>query len=283
MAIGRTFKESLQKALRGLETGRFGLGCDRNDRGARRASRPGGDHQPAGDAERRAHLVHPLRLQGRHDGRGDSSARRKIDPLVPAQHPRDRRHGRPAARVRRAWNAAERRSCCWKRSSTASPTGSWRTSGTSTETEVRRLRKASGVDADVQAASTPAPPSSRRTRRITTRPTKRPSSQCGSATHADRDADRQSQSRRRNPPAVRQGPHHDPRRRPQPHRPGHRVRLLLLPGRVRPARGRLRDHHGQLEPGDRLDRLRHQRPSLLRAADRRGRAQHLRPRCSRRG
>jgi carbamoyl-phosphate synthase large subunit len=32
MAIGRTFKESLQKALRGLETGRFGLGCDRIDR-----------------------------------------------------------------------------------------------------------------------------------------------------------------------------------------------------------------------------------------------------------
>jgi carbamoyl-phosphate synthase large subunit len=32
MAIGRTFKESLQKALRGLETGRFGLGCDRPDR-----------------------------------------------------------------------------------------------------------------------------------------------------------------------------------------------------------------------------------------------------------
>ena len=31
MAIGRTFKESLQKALRGLEVGRFGLGCDRAD------------------------------------------------------------------------------------------------------------------------------------------------------------------------------------------------------------------------------------------------------------
>src|SRR5579885_636697 len=31
MAIGRTFKESFQKALRGLETGHFGLGCDRND------------------------------------------------------------------------------------------------------------------------------------------------------------------------------------------------------------------------------------------------------------
>lgn len=32
MAIGRTFKESFQKALRGLEVGRFGLGADRLDR-----------------------------------------------------------------------------------------------------------------------------------------------------------------------------------------------------------------------------------------------------------
>ncbi|CAN5441715.1 carbamoyl-phosphate synthase large subunit [soil metagenome] len=32
MAIGRTFKDSLQKALRGLEVSRFGLGCDKGDR-----------------------------------------------------------------------------------------------------------------------------------------------------------------------------------------------------------------------------------------------------------
>jgi carbamoyl-phosphate synthase large subunit len=32
MAIGRTFKESLQKALRGLEVSRFGIGSDRKDR-----------------------------------------------------------------------------------------------------------------------------------------------------------------------------------------------------------------------------------------------------------
>src|ERR1700749_3253777 len=32
MAIGRTFKESLQKALRGLEVGRFGIGCAGKDR-----------------------------------------------------------------------------------------------------------------------------------------------------------------------------------------------------------------------------------------------------------
>ena len=31
MAIGRTFKESFQKALRGLEVGRFGFGCDHQD------------------------------------------------------------------------------------------------------------------------------------------------------------------------------------------------------------------------------------------------------------
>jgi carbamoyl-phosphate synthase large subunit len=32
MAIGRTFKESFQKALRGLETGSFGFGCDSKDK-----------------------------------------------------------------------------------------------------------------------------------------------------------------------------------------------------------------------------------------------------------
>ncbi len=32
MAIGRTFKEALQKGLRGLETGRHGLGEDGRDR-----------------------------------------------------------------------------------------------------------------------------------------------------------------------------------------------------------------------------------------------------------
>ena len=64
----------------------------------------------------------------------------------------------------------------------------------------------------------------------------------------------------------------DPRRRTEPHRPGHRVRLLLLPCRLRAARRGLRDDHDQLQPGDRLDRLRHLRPALLRAAHRRGRA-----------
>ena len=77
-----------------------------------------------------------------------------------------------------------------------------------------------------------------------------------------------------------QGDH--PGQRAEPDRPGHRVRLLLRPRRVRPRRGRLRDDHGQLQPGDRLDRLRHLGPALLRAADRRGRARD-RPRRGERG
>ncbi len=65
---------------------------------------------------------------------------------------------------------------------------------------------------------------------------------------------------------------HGAGRRAQPHRPGHRVRLLLRARGARAARGRLRDHHGQLQPGDRVHRLRHLGPPVLRAADPGGRA-----------
>ncbi len=71
--------------------------------------------------------------------------------------------------------------------------------------------------------------------------------------------------------ADRQAQDRDPRWRAQPHRPGHRVRLLLRARGARAARRRVRDHHGQLQPGDGLDRLRHLRPPVLRAADARGR------------
>ena len=72
-----------------------------------------------------------------------------------------------------------------------------------------------------------------------------------------------------------------PRRRPQPHRPGHRVRLLLRArGHDRP-RGRPRRGDGQLQPGDGVDRLRHVRPAVLRAADARGRPRRRRGRAAR--
>ncbi len=75
---------------------------------------------------------------------------------------------------------------------------------------------------------------------------------------------------------------HDPGQRPEPHRAGHRVRLLLLPRLLRAAGIRRRIDHGQLQSGDRLDRLRHQRPPLLRAAHARRSAEHLRHRKARR-
>ena len=82
-------------------------------------------------------------------------------------------------------------------------------------------------------------------------------------------------------PARRPRLGRDPRRGAEPDRPGDRVRLLLRArgddrARVRPRRG-----DGQLQPGDGLDRLRHLRPPLLRAADRRGRARGDRGRAPR--
>ena len=100
MAIGRTFKESLQKALRGLEVGRFGLGCDKKDLwGTAAPAERGGDQDQAGHSQRRARLVDPLRAAGgplrRADPRADGDR-----PVVPGQH---RRAGR-------ARGAAPRRS-----------------------------------------------------------------------------------------------------------------------------------------------------------------------------
>ena len=69
---------------------------------------------------------------------------------------------------------------------------------------------------------------------------------------------------------------HGPGRGAQPDRAGHRVRLLLRPRRPRAAGPGHRNDHGQLQSGDGLHRLRHVRQALLRAADRRGRPEHLR-------
>ena len=74
----------------------------------------------------------------------------------------------------------------------------------------------------------------------------------------------------------------DPRQRAKPHRPGRRVRLLLLPGRLCPVRHGFRDDHAQLQPGDGLHRLRHRRPAVLRAADAGARAERGRAGTARR-
>ena len=85
MAIGRTFKESFQKALRGLEVGSFGFGCDGKDLlGHARAAPLEEIRAKLATPERAARLVPPLRDQVRHDDRGNLRADRHR-PLVPGQ------------------------------------------------------------------------------------------------------------------------------------------------------------------------------------------------------
>ena len=86
MAIGRTFKESLQKALRGLEVGRFGLGCDTKDLwGTAKPADLGRDQDEAGCSSCRPSLVHSLCATcGPERGRNPRTDRDR--PLVPIQH-----------------------------------------------------------------------------------------------------------------------------------------------------------------------------------------------------
>ena len=87
MAIGRTFKESLQKALRGLEVGRFGLGCDKKDPwGTARSADRGRDQSPSSPSPNTDRIWYV-----RHGDPGRDVGRREITayghrPLVSAQH-----------------------------------------------------------------------------------------------------------------------------------------------------------------------------------------------------
>ncbi len=176
--------------------------------------------------------------------------RHPLRPVVPRPHPRDRRRGgaappaRPAARAPRAAPAQD--------------DGLLR----------RPPRHADRPQRILGPRRAPAP---RRARRLQAHRHLRRRVRGPDPLHV---LDLRGRARRlrrmRIPPlGPQQGRH--PRRRPQPHRPGHRVRLLLLPRLLRADRRGLRDHHGQLQPRDRLDRLRHLGPALLRAAHPRAR------------
>ena len=238
MAIGRTFKESLQKALRGLEIGRRRLQPE--DR------RPGHDRRRARLPARRAALVRRRRVRHRHDGRGDRT------------------------RTRRSTRGSWRRS---RRSSTSSSRVEKRTLESLARDELRELKRKGFSDrrlayllkvteADVRA----------RRHALGLRPVYKRVDTCA-AEFATKTAYMYSTLRggvRGRADRPEEGDR--ARRRPEPDRAGDRVRLLLRARRDGAARGRLRDDHGQLQPGDRLDRLRHVRPAVLRAADARGRA-----------
>ena len=252
MAIGRTFCESLQKALRSLEQGRAGLNGD--------------------PAEAALDDVTTPELLGAH--------RRGRRPTASSS---SRRPCGGASAWTRSWRA---------RASTPGSCGSWRGSrpsgpawppahATLEAADYRRAKRLGFSDAQLAflrgttAGGGPGrPPGPRRARHLQ------------DGRHLRRRVRglhalplRDLRGGGRGPP-VGAGAGRHPRLGPQPDRPGHRVRLLLRPRLHDAARRRLRDRHGQLQPRDRLDRLRHVGPAVLRAADRRGRGQRARRRAS---
>ncbi len=260
MAIGRTFKESFQKALRGLEVGSFGFGCDGKDLwGTAAATELAMRFAPSWPRPTTTRLVSALCDQGRHDDRRDPRTDGDRSAGSSTNLTRDRRAGRDTARQSSGWRPSSD-DLLSRPSSSASPIGSWPRFGIRTEMDVRSDRKQRGHRGDVQVGRYLR----RRVRSL----------------HAVLLLD--LRRRRRNAAQASQAS-----KRimilgggPEPHRPGHRVRLLLLPRQLRAARDGHRVDHGQLEPGDGQHRLRHQRSAVLRAADDRGRAEHLRPRAA---
>jgi hypothetical protein len=202
MAIGRTFKESLGKALRSLEIGRWGFDLDRVpplDELKRLIHDPGPDRLwqlaealRAGLSIEEAHAItaiDPWFLDHvRALVKEDESARKDGAKLLddPVSLARRKRMGMSDRRLMKLAGVKEE------------------------DVRQARIVSASGPSS---SGSTPAPPSSRRTRRT-----------CISTYETGSDAE---PGRRVRDAADRQEEDRDPGRRSQPHRPGHRVRLLL--------------------------------------------------------
>jgi hypothetical protein len=233
MAMGRTFQESFQKALRGLEVGVDGLDEKSTDRDEviEEIGEAGPDRiWYVGDAFRLGMSLEEVQSET------------DIDPWFLAQiEDIVKTEGLVRNRTLESLSTAELRHLKQKGFSDRRLAKLLKT-----DAKAVRWRAWRRTCARSTSAWTPARPSSPRTPRTCTPPT-RPSA-------------------RRSRPDQQQEDH-GAGRWPEPDRPGHRVRLLLRARRAGAARRRVRDHHGQLQPGNRVDRLRHLRPPVLRAAD----------------
>ena len=207
MAIGRTFKESFQKALRGLEVGSFGFGCDSKDLWGT-PQQPGREDIRAAIATPGADRVWFLRY-ALLDGMSSEEIHRLtyIDPWFLRQLARDRGAGKNGSASSRAcWASAPTCSGEAKRNGFSDRQLSWMW-GT-TELNVRIERKRRGIVATFKSVDTCAAEFEAYTPYYY-------------STYEDDDETPVK--------AARHPAGDDPRRRTQPHRPGHRVRLLLLP------------------------------------------------------
>ena len=169
MAIGRTFKESFQKALRGLEVGSFGFGCDGKDLWGT-SDQPSLEEvktkltQP--NEQRVWHLRYAIKYGVSIEEIYELTG---IDPwflenLLELVEMEDRLRGWAA------WRPSTTPPCGWP-SSSAFPTGSWPRSCTRPRWTSAPIASG-GASWPPSSRSTPAPPSSRPTRPITIRPTR---------------------------------------------------------------------------------------------------------------
>ena len=267
MAIGRTFGgRPAEGRLRSLETGLTGLQRSCRERAAPdsgREQRPDAIRPPprrlAPTARAASASPQPRRMSfGRRDLErpcrlsipGSSNSLARSSP------------SRSGAAGRRDCLESCPRNCCarLKRSGLPRPADRRELAGPpGTGRRCAALREEPGYRARSTRWSTPAPPSSPRLTRRT----------CTRATRPARTEDRaESRGGSQRP---RQG--HDPGRRPEPHRPGDRVRLLLRPRRLRAGR------RPATRPSWSTATRRRCRPtttprtgSILRAPHRRGRA-----------
>ena len=208
MAIGRTFQESLQKALRSLETGIDGLDADRRRcrSPTRRATRCA---RSCACRARTACATSPTRSAPACSST-KCSALSRIDPWFLAQiEDLVREEEQVQSQGLAAFDATRARAQAqgFLRQPARDAPGA-----TEQACADAASRWASGPST---SASTPARPSSRPRPRTCTRPT----------------------TRNARPRRPTQAQDHDPRRRAEPHRPGHRVRLLLRARRAGAARG----------------------------------------------
>ena len=233
MAIGRTFAESLQKALRSLETGLDGPRRDRNRRtGRRRRPQRAARRDRTADARSAAQggAGHALGHERRRDPR-----RLKDRPVVPRSDRRHRPARRDGARPRAAAGLRQLQGAEGRRLLGRAPCGPRRPRGGGRRRRrPLEARRPAGVQAHRHLR--------RRIRRA----------------HRLHVFDLRGPVRRRGEmrsgaDGARKDRHSG--RRPEPDRAGDRVRLLLLPCLIRAEQGGLRDDHDQLQSGDGLDRL----------------------------
>ena len=203
MAVGRTFKESLQKALRSLETGLTGLDeievpGDGSARGAAGGSRQGHARPVAGHR--------PGFPRG--PDRGRDQRRLPLRPVVPRADRGDRRHRARRGRARPAEDAAGLRGAEGARLLGCPAGQADRCQGGRGPCRPGVARRAAGVQAHRHLR-----------RRV----------RGAHALHVFLLRDRPDGRRRGRvrEPAQRPAQGGDPGRRAEPDRPGHRVRLLL--------------------------------------------------------